>query len=276
MPGLAGMVSVLVSAMILGPGSFVAAGAKETLDPNIFSSAAVACDEVYEGTPPPLEIKDRSTYIQPWSGYCPECTLPAAKNLPCMTANIKYTDYRGVERQGNKWMERACALALQSAKCGLDPFGTVLVQIDDETGKVIRYWQAVNLVNQINDVTAHAEINAMRGASRDLGVARFDVIAKAKAKLPQTGKTSHLEIYTSHESCPMCYAAMRMAHMPVLHFACTKYDGQVQGLGYAHGTLTEELGAPLAERVKYGGMHVYQCTVGNSLDALNLHKRSAH
>jgi guanine deaminase len=247
------------------------------LDPKVASSTAIPCGEKYTGAPPTLEIKDPSNYIQPWSGYRPQTTLKngAADNLPCMTANIKYNDYKGIEVQGNKWIALACDLATQSVRSGLDPFGSVLLQIDDETGEVIRYWQSVNRVNDLKDPTAHAEILAIRAACKDLQVSSLGTIRRDQSKLPQTGKTSHCELYTSHESCSMCYSAMRQTSVSALYFACTVYDGEVQGLNYHTGRLYHELATPIKDRPQFG-MHVYQCTVPNSLDALNLYKLTEH
>lgn len=243
------------------------------LDGKIVNNAMIPLGEKYSGPPAVLDIKDRRSYIQPWSRYCPQPSAakkPFVLNLPCMTANIKYNDFKGMELQGNKWMELACDLATQSVKGGYEPFGSVLLQIDDETGEVLRYWQAVNMVSAANDPTAHAEILAIRAACRDLGVASLGTISKDRAKQPQAGKTSHCELYTSHQSCPMCYSAIRKTGIPSLYFGCTVFDGEVQGLNYVD-ELSGELALPWRERSKYG-LKSFQCTVPNSLDALNLYK----
>jgi guanine deaminase len=267
----------LFSCMLILMTKSAPAEASTPLDPKVASSTAISCGEKYSGAPPPLDIKDPNNYIQPWSGYRPQTTLKngAADNLPCMTANIKYNDYKGIELQGNKWINLACDLATQSVRSGLDPFGSVLLQIDDETGDVIRYWQSVNRVNDLKDPTAHAEILAIRAACKDLQVSSLGTIRRDQAKLPQTGKTSHCELYTSHESCSMCYSAMRQANVSALYFACTVYDGEVQGLNYHTNKLYHELATPIKDRPQFG-MHVYQCTVPNSLDALNLYKLTEH
>ena len=57
-------------------------------------------------------------------------------------------------------------------------FATCLVQIDDETNKVIRYWVARNHVTEWNDPTAHGEITAIRQACQELGVLSLGKISK--------------------------------------------------------------------------------------------------
>jgi tRNA(Arg) A34 adenosine deaminase TadA len=246
------------------------AQAFEPLDPQVDKSVAIPCGEKYAGTPPALKISDPEKYIQPWSGYRPVVPGNSGNpDLPVLTANIKHADYKDIELEGNKWSVLACDLALQSVKSGNSPFGSVILQIDDETGEVIRYWQGVNRANEWKDPTAHAEMLVLRAACRDLGVGSLNVIEREQSKLPQVGKTSHCEVYTSHESCSMCYNACRQAKLPKLYFSCTVYDGSVPGLFYRADYA--EMAIPLRERAKFG-MHTYQCSSPNSLDALNLFK----
>jgi len=168
---------------------------------------ATSCDEKYEGVPQPLTKKDPLQYVQPWNGYCPPSNLKdaeLAKCLPCQTYNIKTSGiYRGIEVQGNKWMLMSCEEAKRGAETSGCPFGAVIVQIDDETGNVIRYWKNHNHVTEWIDPTAHAEVTAIRAVCKELGVFNLGKIDKAdpSLKLPQTGKTSHCEIYSSAEPC---------------------------------------------------------------------------
>jgi guanine deaminase len=82
------------------------------------------------------------------------------------------------------------------------PFGAVVV-LD---GRVIS--RAHNQVVKTHDPTAHAEILAIRRASKKFG--RFDL--------------SDCEIYTTCEPCPMCLAAMHWARIKKFYFGCTKDD----------------------------------------------------
>jgi guanine deaminase len=82
------------------------------------------------------------------------------------------------------------------------PFGAVVV-LD---GRVIS--RAHNQVVKTHDPTAHAEILAIRRASKKFG--RFDL--------------SDCEIYTTCEPCPMCLAAIYWARIKKFYFGCTKDD----------------------------------------------------
>lgn len=91
-----------------------------------------------------------------------------------------------------KWMR----LALRTAYEGIGrleggPFGAVIIH----KGKAVAV--AHNQVLKIKDATCHAEINAIRGASRKLG--RFDL--------------SGCVIYSTTEPCPMCFAAIHWARI---------------------------------------------------------------
>ncbi len=87
----------------------------------------------------------------------------------------------------NEFME----LAIKEAEKGIranegGPFGVVIVR----NGEVIA--QNHNQVLGTNDPTAHAEMNAIRDASKKLGT--FDL--------------SDCEIYSTCEPCPMCLGAI--------------------------------------------------------------------
>ena len=181
-------------------------------DPRYTHIKAFSVGEKYQGVPEALGKKPLFGYIQPWSGYVPECTLEdksKEKYLPVQTFNIKPDmKYDGIEVESNKWQKMACEEALISAQNKGGPFGAVIVQIDDENGEVIRYWRNHNHVTEWNDPTAHAEVSTIRVACKELGVFDLGTIHKEKSKLPQKGVTSHCEIYVNSEPCPMCYAAI--------------------------------------------------------------------
>lgn len=190
---------------------------------------------------------------------------------PVQAENLKPGDvYSSIETDGNKWMEHSCNMALQSVKSGGGPFGAVMVQVDDRTHKIIRYWEASNRVTEQNDPTAHAEVMAIRSACASLGVYNLGEINKDASNLPQPGKTSHCEIYSSCEPCPMCYSAILWARIPRLYFAATRYDAAVPGVEFSDEEIYEELKVPYSER----NIQVQQCHVPNSLDAFNLWKNS--
>ncbi len=212
-------------------------------------------------------------YIQPWSGYVPPCTRKdqeLCKYFPAQTSNIKTTVYEGIEVGSNKWMKLACDEAVKSVKCGGGPFAGIMVQIDDDTNEVIRYWIQHNHVPQEKDPTAHAELTVVRDACRSLGTVNLGRITREESRLPQRGATSHCEIYSAAEPCPMCYSAIYWARIPVIYFAATRYDAAQQGVDFSDEPLYDDICKPYRNR----RIKVYQSTTANSLDAFNLWKRS--
>lgn len=176
--------------------------------------------------------------------------------------------YEGIEVNSNKWIELACEIAFDSVKNEGGPFGAVLLQIDDETDKVIRYWKSSNKVTQLSDPTAHAEVIAIRSACSSLGVFNLGLIEKDESKLPQVGDSSHCEIYSSCEPCPMCYAAIHWAGIPNLYFAATRFDAEAPGLNFSDAEIYADLEKPYKSRK----IKACQCSTSNSLDAFNLWK----
>ncbi len=223
---------------------------------------------------PPAPLKKPPKYIQPWDGYVPNCTLKnreLCKYFPVQTFNIKAGDiYTGIEVKSNKWMDMACEEARKSVSLSGGPFGAVIVQVDDMTQEVLRYWVQHNYVPISKDPTAHAEMCALRTASRALGTFNLGRIYKYQSLLPQKGRTSHCELYSSCEPCPMCYSGIYLASIPVLYFAATRYDAAQQGVNFPD----EQLYLDVNRRYPLRTIKCYQCTTSNSLDAFNLWKRS--
>ena len=278
---LACYIAWLVSALSAGAGRAAENKALfgNEYNPDHDQMQAFSVDEDYQGALEPLVIFDPFTYLQPWSGYCNPSNLPPddAKRLSCQTFNLKTSlRYKGIEVLGNKWMRLACSEALKSAQHGGGPFSAVIVQIDEETGKVIRYWVSHNHVTEWTDPTAHGEVMAIRQACKDLGVINLGHITKDSPglKLSQPHKTSHCEIYSSAEPCAMCYAAIRWARLSNIYFAATVYDAAMQGVNFSDEPFYAQLSLNYAERKKLG-VNCYQCTVENSLDAFNHYKRVA-
>ena len=104
-------------------------------------------------------------------------------------------------------MNKFMSVAIEEAHNGVienhgGPFGAVIVK----GSKIIA--SGHNEVLKTNDPTAHAEIVAIRQASKLLG--RFDL--------------SDCEIYSSCEPCPMCFAAIHWAKIKKLFYGCTQKD----------------------------------------------------
>ena len=217
---------------------------------------SVECGKPYCGIP---DEKDAVDYLFDKSVACSD------------KHNIKNDGiYDGIEVFTNEWMDMACDEAVESVKSGGGPFGAVLVQIDDETNEVLRYWKTHNTVTLCNDPTAHAEVNVIRAACHELGVFNLGSIVKEESSCPQVGKNSHCEIYSSTEPCPMCYSAIFWARIPVLVFGATRFDAAAPEVGFSDQKLYDEFDIAYRERA----MVVRQATTNKSLEPFNLWKSS--
>ena len=114
-------------------------------------------------------------------------------------------------------MRKAIALSIENIKKGGGPFGAVIVK----EGKIIA--TGSNRVTANTDPTAHAEINAIRKASRKLGT--FDL--------------SGCQIYSSCEPCPMCLGAIYWAHLDKLYYGNTKLDAK--NIGFDDSFIYDEI-----------------------------------
>ena len=107
-------------------------------------------------------------------------------------------------------------LAIEKAREGIDagqsPFGAVIINGD----KVLAV--AHNTVWSATDPTAHAEVNAIRQATADLG--RIDL----------EGCT----IYSTCEPCPMCLAAIHWSKIECVVFGASIADADAAGFSELH------------------------------------------
>lgn len=109
-------------------------------------------------------------------------------------------------------MRQAIELARENASSsGGGPFGAVVVK----EGRVIS--ACSNSVTPDNDPTAHAEVNAIRTACRELG--SFDL--------------SGCTLYSSCEPCPMCLSAAYWARVDKIVFAADRNDAADAGFSDA-------------------------------------------
>jgi len=109
-------------------------------------------------------------------------------------------------------MDKFLNLAIKEAKKGFTkkeggPFGAVIVC----GGKVIA--SAHNRVVKDNDPTAHAEINAIRKASKKIKT--FDL--------------SKCELYTTCQPCPMCLFAIHWARIKKIYYGADSKDASKIG-----------------------------------------------
>ena len=233
-------------------------------------------DADYEGVPPLVAQNPLVSVVKKACPHCSHTNSATRHPYPCQEDNIKRNDkYNGIEVGSNRWIRMACDEAHQSVIEGGGPFGAVIVQIDDESNRVIRFWRCRNQVTKEVDPTAHAEVTAVRTVARDLGVFNLGQIHRddVRLKLSQPGETSHCEIYSSCEPCPMCYAAIRWSRIDTIVFSATRFDAAEPGVDFSDLDLYMELETPYAERDR-NGFRVFQATTGNSLDAFNLWKNT--
>ncbi len=173
--------------------------------------------------------------------------------------------YQGTQAEPNKWIAMACEEAKRSVEGGGGPFGAVLLQVGDETGTVIRRWMDHNRVTEFSDPTAHAEVMVIRAACRELGTYDLGSIAGDEG-------TSHCELYSSCEPCPMCYSAIAWARIPVLVFSATRADASDPEVGFSD----EEIHSELKKDYRSRSVRVYHATCGNTMEAFELWKRSGN
>ena len=88
------------------------------------------------------------------------------------------------------------------------PFGALII---DEEGKVIA--TASNTVLKDHDPTAHAEINAIRKATKALN----------------THDLSGCTLYTTAYPCPMCLGAVIWANIKKVYYGCVESDADEIG-----------------------------------------------
>ncbi|HWL73379.1 MAG TPA: nucleoside deaminase, partial [Burkholderiaceae bacterium] len=88
---------------------------------------------------------------------------------------------------------------------------------------------AHNTVWATTDITAHAEVNALRQACRSTG----QVLLPASI------------VATTCEPCPMCMAALHWARVDTVYFGATVRDATIAGFN--------ELQVPASEIIRLGG-----------------------
>jgi len=124
-----------------------------------------------------------------------------------------------------RFMSRAIELSIENVRSGLGgPFAAVIAK----EGKIIA--EGTNCVTSTNDPTAHAEIVAIRAASRALG--HFEL----------TG----CDIYTTCEPCPMCLGAIYWSRPARVFYANLVSDAAA--IGFDDAQIYSEFKLPPPER----------------------------
>lgn len=125
------------------------------------------------------------------------------KTLPTKTNN---PDASSIEDE--KYLNLAIRAAEQNVLTGNGgPFGAIIVT---PTGD---YYSIGNSVTTTNDPTAHAEVNAIRLACREL----------------ETFDLSGCVLYSSCEPCPMCLGAALWSRVERIVFAADRHDAAAAG-----------------------------------------------
>lgn len=114
----------------------------------------------------------------------------------------------------NKFMQEAikeAEMGIKNAHGG--PFGAVIVK----KGRIVG--RGHNTVVKENDATCHAEIQAIRNASKTLK--SFDL--------------NGCILYTTGRPCPMCKAALKWAKISKVYYGCTYADAKSIGFDEMSG-----------------------------------------
>jgi len=123
-----------------------------------------------------------------------------------------------------RFLCQAIELARENLERGGRPFGAVVAK----KGEVVA--TGVNEIVASNDPTAHAEMTAIRKASRALGSPSLEGCA----------------VYASGHPCPICMAAMRLAGVGEVYYAYSNDDGAPYGLSTA--AVYADLAKPFSEQ----------------------------
>ena len=104
------------------------------------------------------------------------------------------------------------------------PFGCIVVK----DGKIVG--KGNNKVTSTNDPTAHAEVNAIRDACKNLNSFQLE----------------GCEIYSSCEPCPMCLGAIYWAHLYKVYYGSNQEDAA--NIGFDDAFIYKEISLPYSQR----------------------------
>lgn len=130
-----------------------------------------------------------------------------------------------MSQTNSEFMKKAIELSRTNMNANAGgPFGAVIVK----DGKIIG--EGWNKVTSHNDPTAHAEVEAIRDACKNLS--SFNL--------------KGAELYTSCEPCPMCLAASYWARLDTIYFGNTRTDAAK--IGFDDDFLYKEIPLSLEKR----------------------------
>lgn len=125
-----------------------------------------------------------------------------------------------------RFMREAVETARRGIEDGQTPFGACIVR----DGEVVA--RGHNVVWATTDITAHAEVHAIRRACRTL----------------ETVDLSGCVIYTTCEPCPMCFAACHWARLDRIVYGARIEDAREAGfneLGISNREMKRRGGSPV-------------------------------
>jgi len=113
----------------------------------------------------------------------------------------------GFTKKDERFMRLAIKAAADGVRRGQTPFGSCIVK----DGKVVAC--AHNVVWSAEDITAHAEVTAIRRACRKL----------------DTVDLSGCTVYSTTEPCPMCFSACHWARIDKIIYGTSIKDAKKAG-----------------------------------------------
>ena len=135
-------------------------------------------------------------------------------------------------------MGEAIAIGRTGIQAGQTPFGCAIAR----AGELVA--TAHNTVWLDTDITAHAEINAIRAACRALS----------------TVDLTGCDLYTTCEPCPMCLAASHWARIRTVYFGATIADAEHAGFHELHLAAAELARLGHSPLIVVGGIDRTACS----------------
>lgn len=139
-----------------------------------------------------------------------------------------------------KFLKAAIELARKNVLTGGRPFGAVIVF----DGAIIA--EGVNEIGATKDPTTHAELQAIRKASRVLLSPNLEGCV----------------VYASGNPCPMCLSAMYLSGIKEVHFAYSNAEGEAFGLS------TEKIYNELKKPFDQQSLHIHHAPVKEENETL--------
>ena len=157
-----------------------------------------------------------------------------------------------------EFIEEAVTLALESVRNGWGgPFGAVIVR----DGEIVARGQ--NRVLLTGDVTAHAEMEAIRKAAQVINPyaptiseerqneAHLELVPRPDGSADPAPERARMlmghELYTTGAPCPMCMGAIYWARLDCVYYSCGV--DAAHAIGFDDAVQYEDLAKPETERL---------------------------